>query len=300
MNIIETKDLTKKFGDVTVVDKLNIHVPKRKVYGFLGPNGAGKTTTMKMLLNLIYPTSGQFMIDGKMIEANRNKYLKDIGALIENPSYYDNLTGRENLKLIQSLASISTKNVDKVLQITGLTPNADKIVAKYSLGMKQRLGIAMALLKFPKLLILDEPTNGLDPEEIKEIRELIKRLPSEYDMTVLLSSHLLSEIEKTCDHVGIINHGKLLCEKNLAELQGKKLLNIRTSNNDYSFELLKKHFSNHSIRIEENYLKCDVKDDHQIATINKMLVEHEISVYALNNKEETLEDVYFNIIEGDN
>lgn len=300
MNIIETKDLTKKFGDVTVVDKLNIHVPKRKVYGFLGPNGAGKTTTMKMLLNLIYPTSGQFMIDGKMIEANQNKYLKDIGALIENPSYYDNLTGRENLKLIQSLASIPTKNVDKVLQITGLTPNADKIVAKYSLGMKQRLGIAMALLKFPKLLILDEPTNGLDPEGIKEIRELIKRLPSEYDMTVLLSSHLLSEIEKTCDHVGIINHGKLLCEKNLAELQGKKLLNIRTSNNDYSFELLKKHFPNHSIRIEENYLKCDVKDDPQIATINKMLVEHEISVYALNNKEETLEDVYFNIIEGDN
>ena len=193
MNMIETKNLTKTYGNFTAVSNLNLHIPEGSVYGFLGPNGAGKSTTMKMFLGLTRPSSGAFIIDGKHYPERRMDILREIGSFIESPAFYGNLTGEENLDIIR--------------RILGLPKSK-----KYSLGMKQRLGLAGALIGQPPILILDEPTNGLDPVGIHEIRTLIRSLPSQFDCTVLVSSHLLSEIELMADNIGILNHGHLLFE----------------------------------------------------------------------------------------
>ena len=219
MNIIETQNLTKIYGDFTAVSSLNLHIRKGSVYGFLGPNGAGKSTTMKMMLGLTKPTQGTFQIDGKTYPADRVQILKEIGSFIESPSFYANLTGRENLDIIRRILDLPENAVDDTLELVGLTAFGDRLAKKYSLGMKQRLGLAEALIGRPPILILDEPTNGLDPSGIHEIRNLIKSLPALYDCTVLISSHILSEIELIADDIGILNHGQLLFEGELNELR---------------------------------------------------------------------------------
>ncbi len=217
--MITTKHLTKKYKNFVSVNNVSLHIRKGSIYGFLGPNGAGKSTTMKMLLGLTAPTKGSFSIDGKHFPEDRMDILKEIGSFIEAPSFYANLTGRENLDVIRRILGLPKESVEDALQLVGLAEFGDRLAKKYSLGMKQRLGLAGALLGRPPVLILDEPTNGLDPSGIHEIRELVKSLPGLYDCTILISSHMLSEIELMADDIGILNHGRLLFEGSLDELR---------------------------------------------------------------------------------
>ena len=217
--IIITEQLTKKYKNFTSVNNVSIHVRRGSIYGFLGPNGAGKSTTMKMLLGLTAPTKGRFTIDGKQFPNDRLKILREIGSFIEAPSFYANLTGRENLDVIRRILGLGQNTVEDALELVGLSEFGDRLAKKYSLGMKQRLGLAGALLGRPPILILDEPTNGLDPSGIHEIRNLVKSLPDLYDCTVLISSHMLSEIELMADDIGILNHGRLLFEGSLDNLR---------------------------------------------------------------------------------
>ena len=217
--MITTEHLTKKYKNFVSVNHVSLHIRKGSIYGFLGPNGAGKSTTMKMLLGLTIPTKGSFSIDGKHFPEDRMDILKEIGSFIEAPSFYANLTGRENLDVIRRILGLPKESVEDALELVGLTEFGDRLAKKYSLGMKQRIGLAGALLGKPPILILDEPTNGLDPSGIHEIRELVKSLPSLYDCTILISSHMLSEIELMADDIGILNHGRLLFEGSLDELR---------------------------------------------------------------------------------
>lgn len=221
--IIQTEHLTKKYKAFTAVNDVSLHIRKGSIYGFLGPNGAGKSTTMKMLLGLTAPTSGSFIIDGKHFPDDRIAILKEIGSFIESPSFYANLTGRENLDIIRRILNLPKSSVEDALELVGLSEYGDRLARKYSLGMKQRLGLAGALLGRPPILILDEPTNGLDPSGIHEIRNLVKSLPSLYDCTILISSHMLSEIELMADDIGILNHGRLLFEGSLNNLRQSAL-----------------------------------------------------------------------------
>lgn len=217
--IITTDQLTKQYKNFTSVNNLSLHVRRGSIYGFLGPNGAGKSTTMKMLLGLTAPTKGRFTIDGKQFPDDRLEILREIGSFIETPSFYANLTGRENLDVIRRILGLGQNAVEEALELVGLSEFGDRLAKKYSLGMKQRLGLAGALLGRPPILILDEPTNGLDPSGIHEIRNLVKSLPSLYDCTILISSHMLSEIELMADDIGILNHGRLLFEGSLEDLR---------------------------------------------------------------------------------
>ena len=217
--IITTEQLTKKYKSFVAVNDVTLHIRKGSIYGFLGPNGAGKSTTMKMLLGLTAPTNGSFTIDGKHFPTDRIAILKEVGSFIESPSFYANLTGKENLDIIRRILGLPQSTVDDALDLVGLSEFGNRLAKKYSLGMKQRLGLAGALLGRPPILILDEPTNGLDPSGIHEIRNLIKSLPDLYDCTVLISSHMLSEIELIADDIGILNHGRLLFEGSLDDLR---------------------------------------------------------------------------------
>jgi ABC-type multidrug transport system ATPase subunit len=217
--IITTEQLTKKYKNFTSVDNVSLHVRRGSIYGFLGPNGAGKSTTMKMLLGLTAPTKGRFTIDGKQFPNDRLKILREIGSFIEAPSFYANLTGRENLDVIRRILGLRKNTVEDALELVGLSEFGNRLAKKYSLGMKQRLGLAGALLGRPPILILDEPTNGLDPSGIHEIRNLVKSLPNLYDCSILISSHMLSEIELMADDIGILNHGRLLFEGSLDDLR---------------------------------------------------------------------------------
>ncbi len=221
MNIIETEKLCKTYGDFNAVTDLDLHIRKGSVYGFLGPNGAGKSTTMKMFLGLAKPTSGSFIIDGKSYPRQRVSILKEVGSFIEAPAFYGNLSGEENLDIIRKILGLPKSSVADALELVGLAQFGKRLAKKYSLGMKQRLGLAGALLGRPPILILDEPTNGLDPVGIHEIRSLIRSLPQQFDCTVLVSSHLLSEVELMADDIGILNHGRLLFEGTMEQLKIK-------------------------------------------------------------------------------
>lgn len=221
--MITTEHLTKRYKYFISVNNVSLHIRKGSIYGFLGPNGAGKSTTMKMLLGLTAPTNGSFTIDGRHLPDDRMEILKEIGSFIESPSFYANLTGRENLDVIRRVLGLPKSSVEDALELVGLTEFGDRLAKKYSLGMKQRLGLAGALIGRPPILILDEPTNGLDPAGIHEIRNLVKSLPDLYDCTILISSHMLSEIELMADDIGILNHGRLLFEGSLDNLRQSAL-----------------------------------------------------------------------------
>ena len=236
MNMIETKNLTKTYGNFTAVSHLNLHIRRGRVYGFLGPNGAGKSTTMKMFLGLTKPTDGSFYIDGKNYPKDRIAILKEIGSFIEAPAFYGNLTGEENLDTLDRVLGLPKQCVDDALELVGLSSFRKRPAKKYSLGMKQRLGLAGALIGRPPVLILDEPTNGLDPVGIHEIRTLIRSLPQRYNCTVLVSSHLLAEVELMADDIGILNHGRLLFEGTMDELkQSARAASFPTDNLEEMF-----------------------------------------------------------------
>lgn len=218
--IVKTSALTKRYKDFAAVEELNMNVREGRIYGFIGPNGAGKSTTLKMLLGLVHPTAGEIELFGeRLTEKSRVALLRNVGSLIDSPAYYGHLTARENLRVYAEILALPEKNIDEVLKIVRLDRQEGKRTSAFSLGMKQRLGLASALLGFPKLLILDEPTNGLDPSGIQEMRELIRSLSERYGMTVIVSSHLLSEVERIADDVGIIANGRMKYQGELARLE---------------------------------------------------------------------------------
>ncbi len=293
--IVSTYNLSKRYGKTYPVKDVNLSVIEGDIFGFLGPNGAGKSTTLKMLLGLTHPTDGNVMIFEKDLEKNRNHILSQTGSLIEAPSHYGHLSGLENLRIVQKLRGVPERNVMEALNIVRLGNQKDKKVGQYSFGMKQRLGIAMSLLSFPKLLILDEPTNGLDPAGIGEIRELIKSLPQRYGMTVLISSHLLSEIEQIATSVGIINDGKLLFQGRMDELKklSQPTIMIKTNNNVLAQELLtRKGFS--PIQ-RSDFLVLDYLNDEQMAQVNKDLVSDDIGVIRIEEHKKNLESIFLDI-----
>ena len=293
--IISTHNLSKRYGGSYRVKDVNLSILEGEIYGFLGPNGAGKSTTLKMILGLTRPTDGKVTVFGKDFDANRRNILSQTGSLVESPSYYGHLTGLENMRIMQRLRDVPDKNVSEALKIVRLENQKDKKVGQYSLGMKQRLGIAMALLAFPKLLILDEPTNGLDPAGIGEIRELIKSLPQRYGMTVLISSHLLSEIEQIATSVGIINDGMMMFQGSMDGLKNKSHSNIllKTRNNRLALELLfDKGFSP---SLHEDFLLFENPTDEQIAQANKNLVAANIDVLRIEEHKKNLESIFLDI-----
>ena len=296
MNSIETHGLSKQYGNALRVKHLDLCVPEGCIYGFLGPNGAGKSTTLKMILGLVRPTQGSIEVLGQpMARANRLAVLKQVGSLIESPSYYGHLTGEENLRIVQMLRGVPEKNIREVLQIVRLDNQQGKQVAHYSLGMKQRLGLAAALLGYPKLLILDEPTNGLDPAGIQEMRELIREMPARFDMTVVVSSHLLSEIDQMADHVGIIREGELVFQDTLTHLHDRSQhhLALRTANNPVAQALLtQRHIS---CTAEQDYLILPLLDDGQAADLIRFLTENRLDVIRLEERQKSLEDIFLEL-----
>lgn len=296
MNIIETHDLCKQYGNALRVAHLDLNVPEGSVYGFLGPNGAGKSTTLKMLLGLVRPTAGDIRVLGKKMDGgNRLAVLRQVGSLIESPSYYGHLTGEENLRIVQTLRGVPEKNIREVLQIVRLDGQRGKRVAHYSLGMKQRLGLAAALLGYPKLLILDEPTNGLDPAGIQEMRELICSLPERFGMTVMVSSHLLSEIDQMADHVAIIREGELVFQDTLEALHGRSRhhLALRTTNNAVARAVLQE--KSVPCQEEEGYLILPILPDEIAAQLTRLLAQRHLGVIRLEERQKSLEDIFLEL-----
>ena len=292
--IVATDNLSKEYDGVYRVQELDIRIKEGDIYGFLGPNGAGKSTTMKMLLGLVKPTSGTIEIMGKPFnEKNRRDILSSVGSLIESPSYYGHLTGRENMEIIRRLLDLPKKNIEEAVHIVRMEKQMEKKVKNYSLGMKQRLGIAMALARFPKLLILDEPTNGLDPAGIEEMRELIKMLPKQYGMTVMISSHILSEIDQMATVVGIINQGCLIFQERMSvlDMQREPQIVLRTSDNNRAFELLKKVKPQRTA----DSLQIGALTDEQTGAVVQCLCSNGISVYRVEEHRESLEDIFLNL-----
>ena len=296
MNIIETHDLCKQYGNALRVAHLDLDVPEGSVYGFLGPNGAGKSTTLKMILGLVRPTAGSIRVLGKNMDSkNRLAVLRQVGSLIESPSYYGHLTGEENLRIVQTLRGVPEKSIREVLQIVRLDGQRGKKVAHYSLGMKQRLGLAAALLGYPKLLILDEPTNGLDPAGIQEMRELICELPERFGMTVVVSSHLLSEIDQMADHVAIIRDGELVFQDTLEALHGRSRhhLALRTTNNAVARAILQE--KSVLCQEEEGYLILPILSDELAGQFTRLLGARNLGVIRLEERQKSLEDIFLEL-----
>ncbi|MCE7995296.1 MAG: ATP-binding cassette domain-containing protein [Roseivirga sp.] len=295
--IIEIQGLDFYFKEFKALDQVNLTVPTGSIYGFLGPNGAGKTTTIRILLDLFHSKNQQIKIFGKNLLSHRGEVLGSIGALIENPSIYKHLSGRQNLEVIRKMVGVPKSRIDEVLKIVRLVDNADKKAKNYSLGMCQRLGLAAALLTDPELLILDEPTNGLDPSGIIEMRELIINLNKEHGKTIFLSSHILSEIEKLATDVAIIDQGKILYEGKLEGLQEKGKgyqLTVELDQVDEAAKIVRGlNFTVSETNSRTLVIPIEAKTD--IPKINKAIVDQDIDVYQLKSSDEDLESIFLNI-----
>ena len=299
--VIETGQLTKRYHGKAAVDGLNLQIPEGSIYGFLGPNGAGKSTTMKLLLGLTARDSGSIRIAGKELnDKSRSSILRQVGSLIENPSYYGNLTAHENLQISCMLLGLPFSEIDRVLSIVRLDGQKRKKTAHFSLGMKQRLGLAAALLGSPKLVLLDEPTNGLDPAGIHEMRELIKSLPAKYGMTVMISSHLLAEMEQTADHIGIISQGQLIFQDTLARLQEQntRYLCLRTSDDALAASLLRERPipGGAPVCLDGDGLRIPLPPDRTAAAVMRRLFEAGIDLYRAQESAQSLEDIYLDMV----
>ncbi|CAN5295404.1 ABC transporter ATP-binding protein [soil metagenome] len=295
---IETQNITYNFSpEETVLDSINLQVPEGSIYGFLGPNGAGKTTTLRLILGLLKKQKGAISIFNKTFNENRISILQNIGSLIESPSIYAHLTATENLNLLQKVYQCPKSRVAEVLEIVGLSQTGKKKAGKFSLGMKQRLSIAIALLHSPALLILDEPTNGLDPNGILEVRELLKKINLEQKITIVISSHLLAEIEKLVTHIGIINKGKLLFQGTLDELHQMQnqssFIHLETNDNEKAMQLIS---SFHLAPVlQHGKLMIPKIEKELIAKLNKTLVENNIEVYQITIIKNDLESIFMDM-----
>lgn len=293
---IETVGLNFNFGNQAIVKDLSLQVPKGSIYGFLGPNGAGKTTTIKILLNLLKSPADQVFIFGKEINHNRIATLKRVGALVEQPAIYGHLTGKENLINRCLLLGIKKNKADEMLSLVGLTDAANKKSTKYSLGMKQRLGIALALVSDPELLLLDEPTNGLDPNGIIEVRNLMIDLATNHNKTILVSSHLLAEIERTATHVGIINNGRLLFQGTINELHllSKPMLEIEVNKiGDANAFLVQAGYE--ILESTDKKITVPFKSPQDSGALNTLLIQNGFTVSSLYLQKKDLENLFLDI-----
>lgn len=296
---IETSGLTRRFGAQLAVDDLNLLAPEGGVYGFLGPNGAGKTTTIRMLLGLIRPDAGEVRLFGAPLAAERLSLMRMAGALVETPSLYPHLTGRENLEVTRRLLGAPRGLIDDALGVVKLEQDADRRVREYSMGMRQRLGLALALLNKPRLLVLDEPTNGLDPAGIHEMRDLIRRLPAEFGATVFLSSHLLSEVEQIAGHIGIIHQGRLLFQGTLAELQARRRehLVVGVKQSEQAMRCLAADGWG-AQRRDDGLLAVTAATPDAAARINSLLVNQGLEVFHIALAQASLEDIFLTLTGG--
>lgn len=292
--ILKLKDLTKKFGNLTAVDALTFSIQKGNVYGILGPNGSGKSTTLGMVLNVVNPTSGSFeWFDGNL---NTHDALKKVGAIIESPNFYPSMSAEDNLKLVCKIKGVNYSRIDSVLEIVNLQDRKKDHFKSYSLGMKQRLAIASALLNDPEILILDEPTNGLDPQGIHQIREIIKKIAAD-GMTILLASHLLDEVEKVCSHVVVIRNGKKLYAGPVDELSATHgFFELKSDNNDELKSFLESHTAIESYDELDNRLyKAILAKPYEAKSLNKECFEQNIILTHLVKRKETLEEQFLKL-----
>ncbi|WP_127531031.1 ABC transporter ATP-binding protein [Paenibacillus kobensis] len=298
-SIVQTEALTKSISGKAVVNEVNIKIERGDIYGFLGPNGAGKTTTIRLLLGLTKPTSGTVRLFDRDIRNHRLDVLRKVGSLVEYPSYYGHLTAVENLEAVRRLLDVPKERIDDVLAIVRLTKDAGRQVKGYSLGMKQRLGIATALLGNPELLILDEPTNGLDPAGIQEIRELIISLPRTKGVTILISSHLLSEVEQMATRVGIIAKGSMVYQNSISHLREQAISRIRFTVNDpaSAYPLLRS--SGYEAEWDDRSLTIGRADNASTAEAVALLVKHHYDVYRVEEQTASLESLFLEMTGGE-
>lgn len=290
--IVETHDLTKRYSaGVLAVDSIDMNVQRGEVYGFLGPNGAGKTTTLRMLVGLIRPTSGTAIVAGHA--PGDPAGLARIGALIESPGFYPYLSGRENLRVVADIAGVNSRRVEHVLDIVELGSRAGRKFGTYSTGMKQRLGVAAALLKDPELLILDEPSNGLDPQGMADMRKLIKDI-GQGERTVLLSSHLLGEVEHICDRVGVISQGRLVGQSTVRDLIGARGVFVRAEPQERAVEVLSRMLGPEAVVAQDGHLRLKT-DPNRSLEINRQLMASGVGVSELRPFEQSLEEVFFQL-----
>ena len=300
--VIETRNLTKQYGAQTSVNRVNLHLRPGRIYGLLGRNGVGKTTTMKLLLGLTRPTAGEVFLFGMPLPGNEKKILPRVGSLIESPGFYPNLTGTENLKIFATLRGIPRSGaIREALDLVGLPYRDKKLFSQYSLGMKQRLAIALAVMHDPELLILDEPTNGLDPIGIAEIRAFLRSLCQERGKTILISSHILSEISLLADDVGIIDHGVLLEEESLAELEAKngRYIHLTVSDAAQAARLLETQLHTAAFRVEDARSLRILDPELPLPDIARTMLADGLALYDLHLCEDTLEDYFKRVIGGE-
>ena len=300
---IETNEISFSYGKFEALKNVSVNVPYKSIYGFLGPNGAGKTTTIRLILNLLKPGKGNITLFGKNLQKHVPGIFSNIGAMIEEPSLYKHLSARENLNITATLRNVQKNRIEEVLKIVKLTRDADRPVKQFSTGMKQRLGLALALLPDPELLILDEPTNGLDPLGIIEMRELIIKLNREHHKTIFLSSHLLSEIEKLCSHTSIIHQGKLVFQGNIKEMDSLRKhsanLIIDTGQPEKVRQILSEKFQKTCEIQSDQTLETPYVSKEENALIIKECIEKELDIFSVSIRKSNLEEMFLSITKND-
>lgn len=301
MNIIQTNQLTKSFGEIEAVSRVNMTIKKGEIYGFLGPNGAGKTTILKMILNLLKPSAGEVMVFDEVIGSGSYEYLKRIGSLIEYPVFYDDLTAVDNLKIhCEYMGYYKDNAIDETLKLVNLVGVNNKKVKEFSLGMKQRLGIARALITKPELLILDEPINGLDPIGIKEMRKLFKMLSRDYGMTILISSHIISEIEQIADRIGVIDKGVLVKEVSLeqAKIDHAGYIEVKLDDVTKAASILNDLVSSKNFKVASDHHIRIYDTSVSVSDITRVFVEHHIEILSISHVENNLEEFFVDLVDG--
>lgn len=296
--VLELKNVSKTFGRRKVIDDISLEVKEGEIYGFLGPNGSGKTTTIKMILSLISLDSGTITVNGFDTKKQFEKAMECIGAIVENPDMYKYMSGIDNLKLHARIRNVDKKRIDEVLELVELKDRAKEKVGKYSLGMKQRLGLALTLLHKPKVLILDEPTNGLDPAGIKKLRDILKQISHQEGVAVFVSSHILSEMQLMCDKVAVLNDGKIVKIENIVNAQEEKIeqLEIRVKDTEKAIQILKEKFEIEG-KVEKENIEITILSE-KVPSVVKELAISDVEIKAVIPKEHTLEEIFFDATKG--
>lgn len=296
--VLELKNVSKSFGKRKVIDNLSLEVKEGEIYGFLGPNGSGKTTTIKMILRLMDEDSGEIKVNGYDTKKQFEKAMECIGAIVENPDMYRYMTGKDNLKLHARIRNVDEKRIEEVLEMVELKGRENEKVGKYSLGMKQRLGLALTLLHKPKVLILDEPTNGLDPAGIKKLRDILKEIAHKEGVAVFVSSHILSEMQLMCDKVAVLDNGKIVKTEEITNTEENptEILEIRVKDKEKAIQILKEKFEIET-KLEKNNIEITLSTD-KVPTVVKELAMADVEIKAVIPKEHTLEEIFFDATKG--
>lgn len=294
--VLEIKNVSKYFGRKKIIDNITLDVKEGEIYGFLGPNGAGKTTTIKMALGLLSIDEGNIIINGNDIKKHFEKAMENIGGIVENPDMYNYMTGRENLKLYARIRNVKKERIDEVIKLVDMEKAADQKVGKYSLGMKQRMGLALTLLHSPKVLILDEPTNGLDPVGIKSLRNILKNIVKEEKTAIFVSSHIIGEMQAMCDKIAMIKDGKIIKISDIDTLlkhseNDKVECVVKAKQLDKAFKLIKDELTD-EVKKDDNEITFKINKE-DISKITKLLVSNDVDVESITEKETTLEDIFF-------